>query len=264
MDMEPIIDFENIYVSYGQYTALHGINLKIFPGENWVILGANGSGKSTLLKLFSNDLYPNASYTFQKKIFGKERWDIFELKKLLGIVTNDLQNKFEQRSPLATALDVVLSGYHSSLGIFKHHSFSGEEIKAAYQTMEFLNILQIKNKKVCEMSTGQLRRCIAGRSLIHNPHIFVLDEPTGGLDIKARTDFIKTIQKISKTKSIILITHDVSEIIPEISHAALMLNGTIYSSGKIDEVLTSGNLSRVFNANIKISRSDGKYFATCE
>ena len=257
--MEPIIDFENVYVSYGLTDVLHDINLKIYPNENWVILGANGSGKSTLLKLFSNDLYPNAKYPCKKLIFGKERWDIFDLKNKLGIITNDLHNKFESRSPSATAFEVVLSGFHSSLGVIKHHDFSDKEIAQAKQAMEFLDIWSIRQKRVREMSTGQLRRCIVGRSLIHNPGAFVLDEPTTGLDIKARASFLNTIQRLAKNVPVILITHDVSEIFPEITHAALMYNGTLYKTGLINDVLTSENLSIIFDTDIEVNAKEGRY-----
>lgn len=257
--MEPVIDFEHIYVSYGLSSALRDINLKIYPNENWVILGANGSGKSTLMKLFSNDLYPNSAYPFKKEIFGKERHDIFELKNKLGIVTNDLQNKFETRSPQASALDVVLSGYHSALGVFAHHDFTEEQLTQATDAMKFLDIWDIRKKRVCEMSTGQLRRCIVGRSLIHKPGAFVLDEPTTGLDMVAKAAFVMTMQKLAHEVPVILITHDVSEIFKEITHAALMYKGTIAKKGPIKEILTSKNLSEIFGAKVDIECSDGKY-----
>lgn len=259
MEKQPVIEFENVFVSYGLTDVLHDINLKIYPDENWVILGANGSGKSTLLKLFSNDLYPNARKPCKKLILGRERQDIFELKNKLGIITNDLHYKFETRSPGTTAFEVVLSGYHSALGIFKHHDITKKQIEDAERVMDFLDILDIKEKKVCEMSTGQLRRCIVGRSLIHDPKLFILDEPTTGLDIKARLAFVETIRKIARKIPVVLITHDITEIFPEITHAALMLNGTIYKSGLIREVLTSENISAVFDADIDVERGAGGY-----
>lgn len=259
MKTEPVIDFENVFVSYGLTGVLHDINLKIYPDENWVILGANGSGKSTLLKLFSNDIYPNTAHPFKKRIFGKDRQDIFELKNKLGIITNDLHYKFETRGPQARAIDVVLSGYYSALGVFKHHDFTSTQLEEAKNAMKFLDIYDIADKKVCEMSTGQLRRCIVGRSLIHNPGLFILDEPTTGLDIIAQNSFIKTIRKLTQKVPIVLITHDVSEIIPEITHAALMYNGTLYKTGRIEEVLTSENVSVVFNAEIAVEHGEYGY-----
>lgn len=257
---EVIIDFENIYANYGNFQALKNINLKIKDNENWAILGSNGSGKSTLIKLLTNDLYPNTSYEFKKELFGKERWNIFELKKLLGIITNELHTKFMNCESYITVQDVVTSGYHSSIGTYKHHILSDEELKRAEKTMKFLNILDIKDKKVNELSTGQLRLAIIGRALIHSPKAFILDEPTVGLDIRAQRVFIKLFEKISKETPIILITHDISEIFPRITHVALIHNQTIFKQGKKEDVLTSENLSEIFETRINLQEKDGRYF----
>ncbi len=255
-----IIDFKNIHVSYDVKPVLENINLQIKEGEHWVILGANGSGKSTLIKLLSNDLYPNTKYPFKKLIFGKDRWSIFELKKNLGIITNDLHNYFEVHGNFLTAYEVVLSGYFSSIGVFKHQDFTEEQHQKALEVLEFLDILEIKNKKVHQMSTGQLRRCIIGRALIHEPKAFILDEPTVGLDIKAQNSFLKLIQKLSKRSSIILVTHHIEEVFKEISHVALMYEKTIYLQGKKEKILTSKNLSTIFEAEIKLENFNDRYY----
>lgn len=192
-----IINFKNIYVSYDVKPVLENINLEINTGEHWVILGANGSGKSTLMKLFSNDLYPNTKYKFQKEIFGQSRHSIFELKNL-GIITNNLHNYFENHGNFLTTYEVIISGYYSSIGVFKHQDFTKEQHEKTLEVLEFLELLDIKDKKVCHMSTGQLRKSIIGRALIHNPKAFILDEPTVGLDIKAQNNFLNLLRKLSK------------------------------------------------------------------
>ena len=255
-----IIDFENIYVNYGMTTVLENINLKINRNENWVILGANGSGKSTLMKLFSHDLYPNTQYEFKKEIFGKDRWDIFELKKHLGIISNGLQSQFSGFSSSSSGFDVVMSGYFSSLGVFKHHNVSDFQLKKAEDVMRFLEISEIKDKKFSQMSSGQQRRCLIGRSLIHTPEAFILDEPTTGLDVKSQFQFLKILREISKKSCIVLVTHDVTEIIPEITHAALIYNKTIYKQGKKEDILTSANLSEIFEADIDLQQENNRYY----
>lgn len=254
-----IIDFKNIYVNYGMTTVLENINLNIKNNENWVILGANGSGKSTLMKLFSHDLYPNTQYNFKKEIFGKDRWDIFELKKHLGIISNSLQSQFSGFSASQTAYDVIMSGYYSSLGVYKHHEFSSDQIKRAIEVMEFLEISKLKDKKFSQMSSGEQRRCLIGRSLIHKPQAFILDEPTTGLDIKAQFCFLNTLRQLSKNSCIILVTHDVTEIFPEITHAALIYNKTIYKQGKKEDIINAKNLSEIFEAKIDLENNNGNY-----
>jgi len=261
MKHKTIIDFENIYVNYDiDSSVLKNINLKIKSNENWVILGANGSGKSTLIKLFSNDLYPNTKYPFKKEIFEQENWNIFELKKNLGIITNDLHNIFGTQGKYATAFEVILSGYYSSIQIFNHQDFTEEQHKRALEVLDFLEISELKNKKVSQMSTGQLRRCIIGRALIHNPKAFILDEPTVGLDIKSQYSFIKLIQKLSKNASIILVTHHIEEIFEEITHVALVHNKTIFKQGKKEDILNSENLSEIFEMEIDLQKENERYY----
>ncbi|TLP41135.1 ABC transporter ATP-binding protein [Arcobacter arenosus] len=255
-----IIDFNNIYVSYEVNPVLENINLEIEEGQHWAILGSNGSGKSTLIKLLSNDLYPNTKYKFKKLIFGKERWSIFDLKKNLGIITNDLHNYFEKHGNFLTAYEVVLSGYYSSIGVFKHQDFTKTQHKKALEVLEFLEISHIKDKKVHQMSTGQLRRCIIGRALIHEPKAFILDEPTVGLDIKAQNSFLQIIRKLSSKASIILVTHHIEEIFSEISHIAMLYNKTIFKQGEKKEILNSDNLSKIFESKIILEEENQRYY----
>lgn len=259
-DKTTILNFKNIHVSYDLTPILEKINLQIREGEHWTILGSNGSGKSTLIKLISNDIYPNTKYSFKKEIFGKDRWSIFDLKKNLGIISNDLHNYFEKNGNFLSAYEVVLSGYFSTIGIFKHQDFTSEQHAKALEVLEFLEVLHIKDKKVHQMSTGQLRRCIIGRALIHEPKAFILDEPTVGLDIKAQSSFIKIIRKLSSKASIILVTHHIEEIFPEVSHIALMYNKTIFKQGEKKDILTSKNLSEIFEVAIKLEEENQKYY----
>ena len=259
-DKITILNFENIHVSYEVTPILEKINLQIKEGEHWTILGSNGSGKSTLIKLISNDLYPNTKYPFKKEVFGKDRWSIFDLKKNFGIISNDLHNYFEKNGNFLSAYEVVLSGYFSTIGVFKHQDFTSEQHSKALEVLEFLEILHIKDKKVHQMSTGQLRRCVIGRALIHEPKAFILDEPTVGLDIKAQNSFIKIIRKLSSKASIILVTHHIEEIFPEVSHIALMYNKTIFKQGTKKDILTSKNLSEIFEVDIKLEEEKQKYY----
>ncbi len=260
MKQENIIDFKNVYAGYDIDPVLKNINLSIQENEHWVILGANGSGKSTLIKLISNDIHPNRKYPFTKEVFGKSRWSIFDLKKNLGIITNDLHNYFSVHGSFLSAYEVILSGYYSSIGVFKHQDFTQEQYQKALEVLEYLEISQIKDKKVSSMSTGQLRRCIIGRALIHDPKAFILDEPTVGLDIKAQNSFIKLIQKLSTKSSIILVTHHIEEIFTEVSHIALVHNKTIFKQGIKEEILTSQNLSEIFDIKIDLEKENDRYY----
>jgi iron complex transport system ATP-binding protein len=255
-----IIDFENINVGYDEKIILKNITLKIKEKEHWAILGANGSGKSTLMKLIQSEIHPRKTNPYKKEILGKATYSIFELKKDLGIITNDLHNYFATHGNFLTGYITVLSGHYSSIGVFKHQDFTPEQHEKAKQTMKFLEIEHLTDKYVEEMSTGELRKCIVARALIHEPKAFVLDEPTVGLDIKAQINFIKMLKKLSSTASIILVTHHLEEIFEEIGNVALIYNNTIYKSGKKEEILTNENLSEIFDTKLSIGEKNDRYF----
>ena len=255
-----IIDFKNINVGYDEKIILKDITLKIKEKEHWAILGANGSGKSTLMKLIQSEIHPRKTNEYKKEILGKASYSIFELKKDLGIITNDLHNYFATHGNFLTGYITVLSGHYSSIGVFKHQDFTEAQHEKAKETMKFLEIEHLANKYVEEMSTGELRKCIVARALIHEPKAFVLDEPTLGLDIKAQINFIKMLKKLSSTASIILVTHHLEEIFEEIGNVALIHNNTIHKSGKKEDILTSENLSEIFDTNVHINVKNNRYF----
>lgn len=255
-----IIDFENVHVSYDEKLILKQLNLKIKQGEHWAILGKNGSGKSTLIKLISSEIHPRKTYEYKKEIFGKERYSLSDLKQKLGIITNDLHNYFEKHGNFLSVYEVVISGYYSTIGVFKHQDFTQEQHERTIEVLKFLELEEIQNKKVHELSTGQLRKSIIARALIHNPKAFILDEPTVGLDIKAQVSFINTIKKLSQNASIILVTHHIEEIFEEITNIALMYENNIYIQGNKKDVLTSENLSKIFEVDLSISEKNGRYF----
>jgi len=255
-----IIEFENIHVGYDSRVVLKDVNITIKENEHWAILGANGSGKSTLMKLIQSEIHPRRDYPFKKEILGESHCSIFELKKKLGIITNDLHNHFYTAGSFLTGYEVVLSGFYSSIGVFKHQDFTEEQHQKAVATLEKLAILKLKDKKVKTMSTGELRKCIMARALIHDPVAFVLDEPTVGLDIKAQIDFIEMLKKVSLQSSIILVTHHLEEIFEGITHVALIDENTIFKSGKKEEILTSENLSKIFGITLHIKEKNKRYF----
>ncbi|WP_419763924.1 MAG: ABC transporter ATP-binding protein [Arcobacter sp.] len=255
-----IIDFENIHVSYDDKLILKEVNLKIEDNQHWAILGANGSGKSTLIKLIASQIHPRQNYPHKKLILGKERYSLFDLRKAMGIITNDLHNYIYDQGKFLSGYEVVISGYYSSIGVFKHQDFTLQQHKKADEILAFLEISDLKNKTVAKMSTGQLRKCIIGRALIHEPKAFILDEPTVGLDIKAQLNFLKLLRKLSQKTTIILVTHHIEEVFDEISHIALIKNETIYKQGRKEEILNSENISEIFGVKLKIKSSKNRYF----
>lgn len=255
-----IINFKHVNVAYDEEDVLHDIHLSIKEGQHTVILGGNGSGKSTLLKLFSNDIYPRFNEQMTKEVFGKKVWDIWELKKHLGIITNDLHYEFTQRAPDLKGFEVVLSGFFSSFHIYEHQQFEPKHTQKVEEVLAFLGIAHLRNKLISEMSTGEIRKCIIARALVHDPKAMILDEPTVGLDIKAQLGFIEMLRKIAKERTIILVTHHLEEIFEEISKVVLIKQGKIYKEGSKEELLNDTHLSFVFDLPLCVKSSKGRYF----
>ena len=258
--MKLLIDFQHITVDYGRGAVLHDISLQIADGEHTVILGANGSGKSTLMKLFSNDIYPSSKYPYKKELFGKERWSTWELKKHLGIITNDLHSIFASQAIQVNGLDLVLSGFHSALGVFSHMGITTSQHTKAVEAMTLLEVGHLTETSVGQMSTGELRRCVIARAMVHTPRVLLLDEPTSGLDIKAQREFVTLIQALSGQVTIILITHHIEEIFPEITKAVLLKEGRIFRAGSKESTLNSKNLSQTFDTRLEIGQKEGRYY----
>lgn len=257
----PIVLFDNVDLSYGLTLILKNISLQINPGEHCVILGANGSGKSTLIRLMDCELYPSYKQEpFRREIFGQERWVISELRKHFGIVTNDLHTRFSFEGGQLSGFETVLSGFYGTLGQFSHQSFDAKQKESALAAMERVGISHLKEKRLSEMSTGELRKCIVARALVHPVKAVLLDEPTVGLDIKSQLDFIEMMRTLANTgTTVILVTHHIEEVFEEIQKVVLIKEGEIYAQGPKEELLSGKNLSEVFNIGIDVIHHQGRY-----
>jgi len=258
--MTPLIDFQNITVLKGEnQKVLDAISLKIYEGENVVILGPNGAGKSSLIKLITREYYPFAQdndYAF--KIWGQDNWDVFDLRFLLGVVSNDLQYICTRE---ITGMEMVLSGFFSSIGLFKEKITPSMKSKAK-EVIDFLEIGHLNARPMNQMSSGEARRFLIGRALVHDPKALILDEPTNSLDIHALFKFSHVLSKIAQSGiNIILVTHNLSDIIPEINRVILMKDGKFFSDGPKEKILTGMNISNLFETSVQILNKDNYFYS---
>lgn len=256
---QKIIEIKNATIYHGWTQVFNGLSLEIPQGCNTAILGPNGAGKSTLLKLLSRELYPVQRDGSYVRVFGRERWNVWELRSHFGIVSHELQHQYRGR---VRGIDVILSGYYASIGTWPHQQFSPEQEERAGRVMETLGILELKDKLFAEMSAGEQRRFLLGRALIHDPEALVLDEPTNGLDLKACFQYLSIIRQLMRDgKTIILVTHRIHEIPPEVSRVVLLKKGQVVADGDKAEVLTSANLSQLFDTPVQLVHLNGYYQA---
>ncbi len=257
--MWKIIEIKDVTVYRGQTRVFNDLSLEITRGCHTAILGPNGAGKSTLLKLLSRDLYPVQRDGSYIRLFGQERWNVWDLRAHFGIVSHDLQQQYLGN---ARGLNVILSGYYSSIDTAWHQQFSAEDKERAHRLMHTLGVAELKDRAFSEMSTGEQRRFLLGRALINDPDTLVLDEPTGGLDLKACFQYLDIIRGLMRDgKTVILVTHHIHEIPPEVSRVVLLKEGEVLADGEKPEILTAGNLSNLFDTAIELVHLNGFYQA---
>lgn len=241
----------------GANIALNRLSLSIGAGEHVAILGPNGCGKSTLIKTITRECYPLSRPDSSVTILGRTRWNVTELRAMLGIVSNDLM---AQCTRDITGFDVVLSGFFSSIGIWPNHAVTEEMRAKARAALTLLEAMQLAEKAVSEMSSGEARRCLLGRALVHSPKALLLDEPTTSLDLFAQHELRETVRKLARSGiGILLITHHLSDIVPEIDRVILMREGQIEADGPKSELLTGPTLRALFGVDVQMEQRDGYY-----
>jgi iron complex transport system ATP-binding protein len=251
-----IIDFKNIIVLRNDTRILDGIDLSIGAGEHTAILGPNGSGKSTLIRLMTREIYPYNMAPKTFRIFGEDTWDIHTLRGKLGIVSDSI-SLFA--NPDVNAFDVVASSFYNAMNMYNMEA-SDEVREKSIKALEFMEVGRLKERPISEISSGEARRVFIARALAHNPKALLLDEPTNSLDIAAMKKFRDTISRIAKKGvTIIISTHTMQDIIPEIKNVVMLKQGKIFTSGKIKDVLTEKNLDGLFEIKVKLTRGKGHY-----
>lgn len=255
-----LLEMKNITVIRSGKKILDSISLKIEQGEHVAIIGPNGSGKSSLIKTLTKEYYPLAGAEgLVLRIMGKETWHVFDLRKLLGIVSGDLQQTYCRQIKV---FDVILSGFFSSIGIYYNHKVTPEMEARTEEILEFLEISHLADRLMCELSTGEARRVLIGRALVHDPQALILDEPANSLDLKAMHSFRESVRKIAGSgKNVILVTHNLQDVIPEISRIILIKEGKVFMDGKKEDVLTDKNLSELFSLPVEVIEKNGYYQA---
>ncbi len=265
MQVQPasLLKIDHATVQRNGVRILENVSLEIREGQHTAIVGPNGSGKSTLIKMIARQIYPlaHADGSSVVSIFGKTTWDVFELRTLLGIVSPDLQAAFAAGGGI-TGLDAVLSGYFASQGVANYQAVTPQMKRDAIETLKELGAAGLATKPVEIMSAGEARRVLIARALVHRPRAMLLDEPTTGLDIAVRHQFMENLRGLAaQRRTLLLVTHHIDEIVPEIERVILMKEGAIYADGPKREVLTSSNFSAVFGIEVEVRSLAHGYFA---
>ena len=257
-----VLEMENVSVSRDGRKILEGINLSVERDQHWVILGGNGSGKTSLLNVLMGYLTPTTGEVHMR---GREdavnsasqSWD--DWRKRIGFVSSSVSQMID---PQETAIDIVLSGRHAMINYWQK-SDDPAEVKAAEKTLEKVNCTYLRDQIWATMSQGERQRVLIGRALMaQRMEVLILDEPCAGLDPVAREHFLNFVEELTQKgtfRSLLLVTHHVEEIIPAITHALVLKDGSAIAQGDKRRSLNSLSLSNAFGADLKLRSRLGRY-----
>ncbi|WP_455242611.1 ABC transporter ATP-binding protein [Petrachloros mirabilis] len=254
-----ILDIRHATIYRGDTCVFDNLSFALDVDQDTAILGPNGAGKSTILKLLAGEVHPVPNNETSVRLFGEERWNVWDVRKRLGMVSHDLQHRYMEQ---VTGLKVVLSGFYSSIGTYGHQDFTYEQIAHAHSVMDDMGIGFLIDRRFANMSTGEQRRCLLARALVHGPSVLVLDEPTSGLDLTATFHYLDIVRSyMRKGKTVLLVTHHIHEIPPEVKRVVLLKKGKILLDGEKKTVLTDAHLSELFDCPVVLAAANGWYQA---
>ncbi|PXV57366.1 iron complex transport system ATP-binding protein [Dyella jiangningensis] len=259
----PLLDINEASVMRGDRLILDRFSLRIGAGEHTAILGANGAGKSTLVRLITRELYPLARQDGRAsmKVFGRDRWHVSDLRGLLGIVSPSLQHDCTSDASLEVS-EAVLSSFFAAQRLGLNHHVTHAMRERADEALEQAGATHLLGRTMASLSTGEARRVLIARALVHRPRALLLDEPCAGLDMASRRRFLENLRGLARHgTTLLLVTHHVEEILPEVQQVVLLRDGQLLRQGPKHEVLTSALLSDTFGMPVCVERHGDYYNA---
>jgi iron complex transport system ATP-binding protein len=261
----PLLELRHASVVRGHARVLDRLTLTIHRGEHVAIVGPNGAGKSSLIRLLTLEDYPLATDGEEPplRLLGRVRWDAAELRARMGIVSADVHERFTDGPWVGQmpGIDVVLSGFFASRGVFPHHEISEQMREQARDALIRVGGLHLAASRLDRLSTGEVRRVLIARALVRTPEALVLDEPTTGLDVVARHRFMEQVRHVAREgTTVLLVTQHIDEILPEIRRVIVLDAGRIIDDGPKEKVLRGAALPLAFGGPLRVICEDGYYY----
>ena len=256
---QDFLDLRKVNVARGDRIVLHDVNLSIRSGEHVAILGPNGCGKSTLILTVTCQIYPIVQPGMQVRIFGRDRWDLTQLRRHFGVVGAGTMGAElpGERTAVTSGLDAVTAGFFSASTLWPNLHVTDEMRAHAAEALERMEATHLSEQLVGTMSAGEKRRILIARALVHRPRQLLLDEPSNALDLAAQRELRETLRRLAREGTgLVLVTHHLGDILPEIERIILMRDGHIVGDGPREELLTETRLSELFNAPVRIGRDE--------
>jgi iron complex transport system ATP-binding protein len=254
------LSMRSVDVARGQKVVLQDINLRVATGEHVAILGPNGCGKSTLIKAMTCECYPIVRPGMEMKVYGRERWEVQELRKHLGVVAAELPG---ERTAVTRGLDAVVSGFFSSSTLWPNLEVTGAMRSSAEEALALLGAEYLGGRFVGEMSAGEKRRVMIARALVHRPEMLLLDEPSNALDLAAQGELREILRGVAigsgtrRGTGIVMVTHHLADILPEIDRVIMMRSGRIVGDGPKQDLLQANRLQELFGVQLELTERNG-------
>lgn len=255
-----LLDFRHVSLARNGRVVIDDLTLRIGAAERVAIIGPNGSGKSTLVKAITREVSPMRLPGSAFTILGRERWNVAELRTLLGVVSHDLGERLAGPVPVTTA---VLSGFFSSLDLWNLEARVTPAMRTKVaEVLARLEVAHLADRDMETLSSGEARRVLIGRALVHDPRALIFDEPATSLDLPAQRALRRTISRLAREGlGVVLVTHDLADVVPEVTRVILMRDGRVVGDGAPAALLTTAALSELFGERIDVEATDRGYRA---
>lgn len=252
---EPYLELQRVEAWLGPRPVFTDLSLTLRLGEHTAILGPNGSGKSSLIRLLTRQIHPVVRPQSHLRVFGQELVNLWDLRRRMGLVSQDLQTTC---SPAIPAAMVVLSGWFGSVGLGPHHRPTAQQHQRVGELLGELGLSDLAMRPFGQLSTGQQRRLLLARALVHRPSLLVLDEPLAGLDLRARHQLLASLRSLARSgTTLLLVTHQIEAILPEISRCILLRQGRVLADGPCEALLGDAPLSDLFETPLRVCQANG-------
>jgi iron complex transport system ATP-binding protein len=258
-DVIPLL-LDEIVVDRHPTRILDGITLHVHADERWVVLGANGSGKTTLLRVAALHEHPSSGTV---EVLGERlgRTDVRVLRRRIGYSSAALAAELR---PALSASDVVMTARYAALEPWWHR-YTEDDTAAARACLERMHVGHLAERPLATLSTGERQRVLLARTLMNDPGVVLLDEPSGGLDLGGREQLVAALAELAAQPGnppFVLVTHHVDELPVGVTHALLLRRGRAVTQGPLDQALTADSLSDCFEMPLRLERRpDGRLAA---
>ncbi len=236
--------------------------LRVKSGEHMVILGPNGSGKSSLLQIICRMVWPEIREGMPRPVLhmnGTEPMNLWQMRKTLGVLSPAVAETMQVEGDIS-AEEAVIASLFGAYRLYPHHDVTMDDRQKAQQALVQADAETLAGRQIQALSTGELRRVLIARMLVHAPTLLLLDEPTIGLDPVAAARLLQTLERLATQQvTLVMVTHHVEEILPCTQRVVLMKEGRIWQEGSPETMLTAERLSALYGAACQPCHVEGQW-----